>query len=97
MKYTYALTELLHVIEIGVSEYLRSADQTLDVIRMTRKGSLHPSLLTSAQIEPISRGIQDHAPKAMFAVRGPEVRPEVMDIPFQFNSPSWETAQRSLL
>ena len=48
-----------------------SAGKLLDVLYATRKDQLHPSLLTSKQLEPIFRDFQNHFPRLGFLVPEP--------------------------
>ena len=67
-------------MDSAVDNYLRSANEFLGVIHASRKAQLHPSLLTSEQLEPIFKvlftifkDIQDHSPRLGFPVPGPRV------------------------
>ena len=58
-------------IDLAVDNYLRSVDKFLDVIHTARKGQLHPSLLTSEQLEYIFKDIRDNSSSLGFPVPGP--------------------------
>ena len=64
---------MLHALEAGLDEHLRAADRLLEIVHAARRGLLHPSLLTSEQIEPIYRDIQDNSPSVVFPISGPKV------------------------
>ena len=76
LEYSRALSNTLHILEAGLDEHLRAADRLLEIIHCARRGLLHPSLLTTKQLEPIYRDIQDHAPALVFPIPGPEVNIE---------------------
>ena len=71
-----ALSNTLPVLEAGLDEHLRAADRLLEIIYYARRGLLHPSLLTTEQLQPIYRYIQDHAPALAFPVPGPIINVE---------------------
>ena len=59
LEYSRALSNTFHVLEAGLDEHLRAADRLLEFTHCARQGLLHPSLLTTKQLEPIYRDIQD--------------------------------------
>ena len=67
------ITAVLYSVEQRLDEYLRSAHQLIDVVYAARDGKLHPSLLTSQQLDPIFRYIRDHFPKTSFPLSGPNI------------------------
>ena len=73
LQATESMELLRHSIEEGVDEYIRSADELLDVIHFARRGKLHPALLTSEQMNPVFRDVQDHAGGLDFPIPGPKV------------------------
>ena len=73
LQATESVELLRHSIEAGLDEYIRSADELLDVIHFARRGELHPALLTSEQMEPVFRDVQDHAGGLDFPIPGPKV------------------------
>ena len=76
LNYTQVLTNMLHALEAGLDEHLRAANRLLEIVHGARRGVLHPSLLTSEQMERIFRYIQDHLPLFVFPISGPKVDPE---------------------
>ena len=73
---TQTITRFLYSMEQGIDNYLRSANQLIDVVYAAREGKLHPLLLTSQQLEPIFRDIQDHSPKTILPLSGPHISVE---------------------
>ena len=76
LEYSRAVSNMLHVLEAGLDEHLRAANRLLEIIHYARRGLLHPSLLTIEQLQPIYRGVQDHAPALAFLVPGPKINVE---------------------
>ena len=76
LEYSRALLNTFHVVEAGLDEHFRAADRLLEIIHCARRGLLHPSLLTTKQLEPIYRDIQNHAPALAFPIPGSEVNIE---------------------
>ena len=75
-NYTHALGRLLKVIEAALDDYIRAADNMKTVIQTARRGEMHVSMLSSQQLEPVFRDIQDQVPRMEFPVVGPEVSVE---------------------
>ncbi|XP_033221452.1 uncharacterized protein LOC117175810 [Belonocnema kinseyi] len=67
------LQNMLHSLEVGLNEYIRSATELLDVIHYVRDRKLNPAHLTSDQLKPIYRDVQDHARDWEFPLPGPKV------------------------
>ena len=76
LEYSRALPNTLHVLEAGLDEHLREADWLLEIIHYAHQGQLHPSLLTTEQLQPIYQDVQDHAPAFAFPVPGPKINVE---------------------
>ena len=73
LNYSRAVNRVMRASEASLDNYIRSVEHLLHVIRYARRGAMHPSLLTRQQIEPVTRDVQDHCPKLMFPVVGPQV------------------------
>ena len=76
LEYSPALSNTLHVLEAGLDKHLRAADRLLQIIHYARRDLFHLSLLTTWQLEPIYRDVQDHASALTFPVPGPEINLE---------------------
>ena len=72
-NYTETIKQVLRASEDGLDHYIYSAERILSVIHAARKGELHPTLLTSQQMLPVFRDVQDNAPQMMFPVIGSTV------------------------
>ena len=73
LNHPQVLTNMLHALKAGLDGHLQAADRLLEIVHAARRGLLHISLLTSEQMEPIYRDIQDVSPLVAFPISGPKV------------------------
>ncbi|XP_043460860.1 uncharacterized protein LOC122497677 [Leptopilina heterotoma] len=67
------VSSILSGIKLGLDHNIRITSTMLDAIHDARKGRLHPGIISSQQLEPILRDIQDNLTQVRFPLPGPRV------------------------
>lgn len=71
-NFSPVLNEIIHTMERKLQHYLKTGTKMLNVIYAARKGQLYQGLLTSHQLLPIMRDIQDNQAGLGIPFRGPD-------------------------
>ncbi|XP_043482087.1 uncharacterized protein LOC122511095 [Leptopilina heterotoma] len=67
------MESLLGALKLGLDHNIRTTSTMLKAVHEARKGEFHPGLLTSEQLRPIIRDIQDNLTDVSFPLLGPRV------------------------
>lgn len=67
------MESLMGALKLGLDHNIRTTSTMLDTVHVARKGEFHPGLLTSEQLRPIIRDIQDNLTDVSFPLLGPRV------------------------
>ncbi|XP_043464121.1 uncharacterized protein LOC122499712 [Leptopilina heterotoma] len=67
---TFAIARALR---LGLDHSIQATSTMLEAVHEARKGQLHPGLITSAQLEPILREVQDNLKDVKFPLTGPRI------------------------
>lgn len=64
---------ILTGIKLGLDHNVQITSTMLDAVHDARRGLLHPGIISSEQLEPILRDIQDNLTDVRFPLRGPKI------------------------